>query len=582
MNRKFVFLLCLPVLTTARTMFNDLVYRYLHMSSNTIIVLTSVYLVLCLNFTLLSKVYSAITALPDYSIWFIVSVPVLFVSLFSILISIIAAGPLLKPVLITLIIMSSVMAYATASYGVLFDFAMVQNILETNSSEVFSYANFWVLAFFLVTGALPALIVMAVKVKHVSFLRAIAQRASLLVACASVIGITWVFFFANYAAVGRNNHELVQYITPFKFIKSVYRYADQTYFSSPHEFLMLDKKPFVASNKSNGKVTVLVLGETARAQNFSLNGYPKQTNPLTEAAELVSFEQITSCGTATAVSVPCMFSRLNHDQYDKAKANSQQNIVDIAQVAGIDVLWIDNNNGSCKGVCARVTTIEIEPSPTNPYCDNEYCVDEALLEPLSNKLHALSHKNTLIVLHMMGSHGPTYYRRYPADKRVFSPDCPRSDIQHCSEDSLLNTYDNTIAYTDFVLNEIVGQLQTLNQQSGRETSLLYVSDHGESLGEKGAYLHGLPFAFAPKEQTHVPMLFWNSEMSEKYDLPCLKRQSKKQASHDNLFDTLLGMNNIVSSTYQANNDLLAMCQKQNLNAYQHDIELNTEMMDFAK
>jgi lipid A ethanolaminephosphotransferase len=273
-----------------------------------------------------------------------------------------------------------------------------------------------------------------------------------------------------------------------------------------------------------------------------------------------------------------MFSRLTHNQYDKVVAYSQQNVIDIAQLGGMDVLWIDNNNGSCKGVCTRVNTIEIEPTTANEYCDDEYCLDEALLGPLSNKLKQLSTKNTLIVLHMMGSHGPTYYRRYPKDKRVFTPDCARSDIQHCSTESLVNTYDNTIAYTDFVLNEIISQLTSLAHNSGRKTSLLYVSDHGESLGEKGAYLHGLPFAFAPKEQTHVPMIFWNNALSENYNLSCLKRQTGEVASHDNLFDTLLGITNITSRTYQAENDLISPCENPKYLALQPPSVLNTITM----
>jgi len=416
-----------------------------NVSANTIIVMSSAYLVLALNLTLLLQIYHAVMALPEHNLWFLASVPVLFISLFVILISSIVIGPFLKPAIISLIMMSSVMAYATSNYGVIFDFSMVQNIIESDSGEALSYLNFGAFSFIVLTGIIPSLMVLALKLKPISFFKAITARVKLLGVCAALIALTWVLFFANYAAIGRNNHQLVQYITPFKFINSAYRYTNQHYFSPPDEFVMLDKTPIVVPNSQMGHVTVLVLGETARAQSFSLNGYTKDTNPLTKAAGVVSFQQITSCGTATAVSVPCMFSQLTHDQYTKPMATRQQNVVDIAQLAGMDVLWIDNNNGSCKGVCARINTIEIKPDRSKEYCDNEYCLDQALLAPLANKLAQLSHKDTLIVLHMMGSHGPTYYRRYPADKRVFSPDCPRSDIQHCSMQSLVNTYDNTIA-----------------------------------------------------------------------------------------------------------------------------------------
>jgi lipid A ethanolaminephosphotransferase len=161
---------------------------------------------------------------------------------------------------------------------------------------------------------------------------------------------------------------------------------------------------------------------------------------------------------------------------------------------------------------------------------------------------------------MIGSHGPTYFRRYPKEHRLFTPDCQRSDIQNCSDTELVNTYDNTIAYTDFVLNNIIGGLSQIASDNGLSASMLYVSDHGESLGEKGIYLHGLPYIFAPKEQTHIPMLYWQSDELSATQSECLVNIASKPASHDNLFDTLLGLLQVNSVLYNPNLDLLSPCK----------------------
>jgi lipid A ethanolaminephosphotransferase len=212
-------------------------------------------------------------------------------------------------------------------------------------------------------------------------------------------------------------------------------------------------------------------------------------------------------------------------------------------------------------------------------CDGEYCLDEALLLPLADKLKHLTHQDTLIVLHMMGSHGPTYFKRYADKQRLFTPDCQRSDIQNCSHQSLVNTYDNTIAYSDFVLSEIILQLDALAVVENVQTTMLYVSDHGESLGEKGLYLHGMPYALAPTEQTHVPLLLWQNDAQASSNVECLQAVSSEPISHDNLFDMLLGITSVRSTTYQADSDILAKCRTSDsrlakVKTSSSDIEIN--------
>jgi lipid A ethanolaminephosphotransferase len=532
------------------------------LSTNQLLILSSAYIALVLNIPFFSKVISAVTANHEFSLGFLLAIPLVLFCLTVIFHSIFAFRPILKPFLIFSILLSSLLFYATFHYGIIFDFGMVQNAIETDTAEALSYFNIYALWFFIILGFLPVLLIYFVPVRRASFLQELVSRVKLIIIASTVLCILVGAFYVNFASVGRNNRELSSYITPFKLYEASFKYISRTLNNSTREFHILDVKPTLNNSSGNLSVTVLVLGETARANNYALNGYSKATNQHTADSGIISFSNVSSCGTATAVSLPCMFSRLDQTDYDKHVAEAQQNAVDLIHLAGADVYWVDNNNGGCKGVCKRVESLFINVKAPNPLCDSEYCFDEVLLEPLVNKLNSLIANNTLIVLHVMGSHGPTYYRRYPQQHRKFSPDCPRSDIQNCTKEELVNTYDNTILYTDFILSKIIEQLTQLSQVKDVETSLLYISDHGESLGEHGVYLHGLPYAFAPKEQTHIPMLFWQNDIGRHYDVACIQARSADDISQDNFFDILLGLLAVKTEVYRSQQDTLASCRIQ--------------------
>jgi|TARA_Y100000780_G_scaffold192105_1_gene180225 lipid A ethanolaminephosphotransferase len=529
------------------------------LTTNQLVIYTCVYITLVLNFPFLSKITTVVTALESYNLFFLLSVPVFLLALSIFVQCFLSFRWITKPLLILLVLLSSVLFYSTVTYGIVFDYGMIQNTVETDTAEAFSYFNFSAILFFLFFGVIPSLLIANVQLTYSSFVGELLARIKLLSGSVGVIFLIAIVFYSNYASVGRNNRDLVGYLTPYALIDSTVKYVRKNYLYPPLKFSLLDTSPTIKNDDSNKSITVLVLGETARSQNFSLNGYEKQTNSLTKDLGVVSFKDVTSCGTATAVSVPCMFSRLNKNNYEKRVAVAQQNAVDLIHLAGAEVYWISNNNGSCKGVCSRVKTEQISTNSKNPLCDDEYCFDEVLVDELRKKLHSLKSDNTLIVLHMIGSHGPTYYRRYPKDKRVFSPDCQRSDIQNCSQEELVNTYNNTIAYTDLVLSEIITELAALSNENNIKTSMIYVSDHGESLGESGVYLHGLPYAFAPEEQTKVPLIYWGDKLHHKAKLDCLNKISEQPISHDNVFDILLAEMQVKSKVYQPKNNPFNHC-----------------------
>jgi lipid A ethanolaminephosphotransferase len=526
-------------------------------SVNQVLLMLGLYFTLILNYPFLSGFIKAIVQLQQYSTLFLLSVPVLLFTLQLLIFSLFSVRYIFKVIVISLILLSSLVFYAGLSYGVVFDYGMIQNVFETHTAEALMYLNVVSVLFFLVTGILPAVIIFKLNIRFQPLAKELFSRTKLIAMALVVLLIIVWGFYSNYAAVVRNNSHLKRFIVPTQFLSGGYKYLRDHYFTTPRAFTILDAAPVRASNpKQKKKLVLLVVGETARAENFAYQGYAKATNQYTEPYQVNYFNQVSACGTATAVSVPCMFSSLNHENFDRQVALSQQNVLDIAKLAGVDVWWLDNNSG-CQKVCERVASMRIEPTKTNPLCDGKYCFDDILLPPLAEKITNLSQETTLIVVHMIGSHGPTYYLRYPDKFKLFQPDCPQSDIQNCSVEQLVNTYDNTLAYSDYVLSQMMALLQ---QQPELDASMIYLSDHGESLGENGMYLHGFPYALAPSGQTHVPMWTWSNQADSIERSSCVRQLTTQAYSHDNLFATLLGLLQVSSTLYQPIQDIYQHCR----------------------
>lgn len=529
------------------------------LTTNQLVFLTCCYIVFPLNIPFITKIASATLTLDEYSLWFLLSTPVLLLSISIAIQSIFSFRWVAKPFLILMVLTSSVVFYSTMTFGIVFDYGMIQNTVETDRAEAFSYINWPAILYIGLFGIVPSVLIIRTKLTYRNFMGELFSRLKLLAVSCVLVFLILLIFYSDYASIGRNNRDLAGYLTPYTLFDSAAKYLVNNTLYPPLKFKLLDTRPTSIDNESKKQVTVLVLGETARSSNFSLNGYLRPTNNFTEKLDVVSFSQMTSCGTATAVSVPCMFSRLDRKNYNRREAIAQQNVIDIIHLAGVDVLWISNNNGGCKGVCSRVKTLQTRPLKSDPLCDGEYCFDEILVKQLKSKLANLSHTKTLIVLHMIGSHGPTYYKRYPDIARRFKPDCRKSDIQNCTHQELVNTYDNTIVYTDYVLSKVINELTLASGVEDIETSMIYVSDHGESLGENGVFLHGLPYVFAPKEQTSVPLIFWSDPSHQSNRMSCMRNISQSPISHDNIFDLLLGEMKISSKLYRYQKDLFKSC-----------------------
>ncbi|GGB45438.1 phosphoethanolamine transferase [Shewanella inventionis] len=528
----------------------------------------AVYFGLVLNFPIIRKIYQLST---EGHVLFSLSPAILLSGCFMVIFSLFTIRFVFKPVMVVLLLTSSAAMYAMLKYNVMIDYSMIENIFETNSGEAYSYINAYSVGYVLAFGVLPSIWLLSTNVTdRASVAKTVIRRVGFVVLGLAVIGAMIVFFYKDYASVGRNNQYLNKMIIPAH-IYNTAKYINQRFFSEKLTFNPIGQDAQLVP-VANGKPTlmVLVVGETARAQNMAYNGYQRNTNPYTQDLSIIALQNVSSCGTATAHSLPCMFSNLTHNSYNREAAEAQNNVLDVIKAAGVEVTWFDNDGGD-KAVGARINTIDISPNENNPLCDGLSCYDEILVEKLTQKLQqdaqtsAASGKgltNQFIALHTIGSHGPTYWQRYPADKASFTPECSRSDIENCSDQEIINVYDNTIAYTDFVLAKTIKVLE--QYQDNYNVALVYLSDHGESLGESGMYLHGTPYSIAPSQQTHVPWFMWLPQeytQAKGVDRECIADHAQTASySHDNLFHSLLGLYGVNTSARDAKLDITSNCK----------------------
>lgn len=465
-----------------------------------------------------------------------------------------------KPVAVILLIGAASASYFMNTYGIVIHQTMIQNMVETDTKEAAELMNSTLIGYLVVLGLIPSILVGFLTIQFKSFLKETREKL-VTVITALVIALAIIYSSsADFASFFRNNKNIRQMVNPVNFI-----YAGISYATHSNKSIVV--KPIGEDAKLAPQVTqaqkptlfILVVGETARADKFTMNGYSRPTTPLIAQQNIINFPEFYSCGTETAVSVPCMFSNLGRENYSDKKAKSQEGLLDIVQRAGYKVLWRDNNSG-CKGTCARVIYEDMSDLKVPELCNEHECFDNILLHQLQEKISPLN-GNKVIVMHQKGSHGPDYYKRVPESAYKFTPVCKVNKLQDCTQEELNNAFDNTISYTDLFLNNTIEWLKS--QSADYNTALVYLSDHGESLGEKGLYLHGMPYVFAPKEQKHVPFFFWFSpEFESAYNINkgCLIETSKNEYSQDNLFHTVLGLLGVETSLYSRQLDITANCR----------------------
>ncbi len=486
---------------------------------------------------------------------FIVSLVVVLFALTALVLTLFSSRWTTKPLLIIVLLVSSLTNYFMNSYHVIIDTDMIRNVIQTNLAESSDLLTLKQVLYFLFLGLLPAYVVYRTPIRYRSWQRELWAKVKTILLMLLLIAASLFAFSKHYTSFFREHKPLRFSVNPLYWLYSGGKYIYLTYNSGPIILKPLGTDATIPDDGKPPRLVIMVVGEAARADHFSLNGYQRETNPTLAHEDIVNFPQMYSCGTSTAYSVPCMFSVYTRDTYSYKKAISTENVIDVLKHTGkVALLWRDNNSDS-KGVALRIPHEDYRTPKQNTICVEGECRDIGMLVGLDDFIAKHPGKDILIVLHQMGNHGPAYYKRYTKDFEKYTPVCKSSQLEECKREEIVNAYDNALRYTDNFLAKTIDLLKHYDDRY--RTAMLYMSDHGESLGEKGIYLHGLPYFMAPDAQKHIGALFWFGKGFR--DDPRIKSLAAKHThhfSHDNLFHTLLGLFDVKTKVYDKKLDML--------------------------
>ena len=508
---------------------------------------------------------------PGHRLAFLGSLGLAVLALTAGLLFLLALPRLFRPMASLLVLIAAASSHFMWQYGVVIDTSMLVNVSHTDAREVRDLLS-WPLALSLLLLAGPPLWwLWRQPVATATWGRQLLRNLLGAVAALGLAVAAVLLGYQNLAGLMRNHKDLRYMINPLNTVYAAGWMVTERSARLGRTLAPLGEDATLGASyqgQARPPLLVLVVGETARAQNWGLGGYARNTTPVLARWQarqgLVNFGEASSCGTNTQVSVPCMFSHLGRGQGGE-RPPAHENLLDVLQRAGLAVLWVDNQSG-CKGVCDRVPSVDVRSEPVPGLCRDGVCFDGRMLLGLDQRIEALDParraRGVVVVMHQMGSHGPAYHERSPADLKPYLPECRDAALSNCSPQEVVNAYDNSIAYTDRFLGQTLAWLHRQAAAGRYDTGLLYVSDHGESLGENGLYLHGLPYALAPSQQTHVPMVGWLSAGLQRrsgVDTACLRERAAKPVSHDHLFHSVLGVMDVQTGVRDRSLDLFLPC-----------------------
>jgi len=484
------------------------------------------------------------------NIGFLISLFILLVSLNTFLLALFGFRYTLKPLLILVLIVSSFTAYFMDSYHIVIDTGMIRNTLQTNLSESLDLLSLKMLGYFLFLGLLPSVVVYKVQLTPQKLSTALLAKTIRLITSALLIAGSMYLYSKHYTSFVREHQPLRYSVNPDYWIYSIVKYVKKNYFNDPIVLQPVGRDAKIPEN-IKPKLIIMVVGEATRANHWGLNGYTPDTTPQLGTQDIVNFPTLYSCDTATAQSVPCMFSKFGREDFDYRKGVGYENALDILNHTGkVSLLWRDNNSDS-KGVALRIPYEDYRTSRHNTICEGGECRDEGMLIGLDRYIADQNGSHILITLHQMGNHGPAYYKRYPKQYAQFTPVCTTNQLEKCTQQEISHAYDNAVLHTDGFLTETIALLK--QYQNSYDVGLIYMADHGESLGENGVYLHGMPYFMAPDAQKHVAGVMWFANQNR---TRLLKQRADQPYSHDHLFHTLLGLFGVVTTVYNPALDIL--------------------------
>ncbi|KQW54058.1 phosphoethanolamine transferase [Variovorax sp. Root411] len=529
----------------------------------------SLYLVLTTNWPLWNEL-ARIGGAPSTYMSTIMAMSLLTLCGSAAMLSLTAWSRWMKPLWLAVVVLAAVVQHYMLQYRVVMDPTMIANALQTDPNEARDLLS-WRMAFNVGVVVLPAAwLLWRVRVTPMRILSKLWRNAALLLLSVLVALGAAVSMNRELAPLMRNNIHLRYMMNPIATLYSTGSLFIKPLFRRSGKLIPITAGTALGASyaaQTKPPLFVVVVGETARADHFALNGYARDTTPELARRGVLSYREVHSCGTNTLASVPCMFSPLGKEGYESRK-DDYETLVDVLQAAGLAVFWLDNQAG-CKGVCVRVPNASafdgLDAPTKKALCDGDECLDDVMLKGLDERIAALPAerraKGVVLVMHQMGSHGPAYYKRSAPDVKRFLPECKTNALAECGHAELMNVYDNSIVQTDRFLGQTIDWLKAQSKQY--EPAMLYVSDHGESLGEYGLFLHGVPYSFAPEAQKHVPMVTWFSEgMSQRRKLSrsCMEAGLDTPLTHDNLYHTVLGVMDVTTPTYKPALDALASCR----------------------
>ncbi|UVH59909.1 phosphoethanolamine--lipid A transferase [Variovorax paradoxus] len=538
-------------------------------SAAVVVLWLSLYLVLTTNWPLWNEL-ARIGGAPSTYMSTIVVMSLLTLCGSAAMLSLTAWSRWMKPLWLAVVVLAAVVQHYMLEYRVVMDPTMIANALQTDPNEARDLLS-WRMAFNVGVVVLPAAwLLWRVRVAPMGILSKLWRNMALLLLSVVVALGAAVSMNRELAPLMRNNVHLRYMMNPIATLYSTGSLLIKPLFKRSGKLIPVTAGTALGASyaaQTKPPLFVVVVGETARADHFALNGYARDTTPELAKRGVLSYRDVHSCGTNTLASVPCMFSPLGKQGYESRK-DDYENLVDVLQAAGLAVFWLDNQAG-CKDVCTRVPNASafdgLDAATKKALCDGDECLDDVMLKGLDERIAALPAerraKGIVLVMHQMGSHGPAYYKRSAPDVKRFQPECKTNALAECGHAELMNVYDNSIVQTDRFLGQTIDWLKAQSKQY--DPAMLYVSDHGESLGEYGLFLHGVPYSFAPEAQKHVPMVTWFSEgMSERRKLSrsCMEAGLDAPLTHDNLYHTVLGVMDVTTPTYKPALDALASCR----------------------
>lgn len=427
-----------------------------------------------------------------------------------------------KIILSITFIISAIASYFVNTYNIIVDESMIGNVLNTNYDESSAFFSWKMVIYLILFGILPVIFIFTTKIIYPSTKRFSARLGIVLLFILLMVGMN----AKSVLWIDKNSKHLGGLAMPWAYaVNTTLFYVHKN--QENRKEILLPKATISNKEKS---VVVLVIGESARSANFSLYGYAKNTNPLLSKMENLFHFRANSCATYTTAGLKCILEHENtNDLYEILPNYLYRN--------GVEVIWRTTNWGEPPVHIPKYQRAEDLKSR----CEGEGCdYDEILLSGLADEIRASDKDKILVVLHTSTSHGPTYNKKYPIHFEHFKPVCNSVELANCSPNELINAYDNTIVYTDYLLAQTIEKLKELTDY---KSTMLYVSDHGESLGEKNLYMHGLPMSLAPKEQYEIPFIVWTSDKSKNV-------KKEKEVSQHHIFHSVLNFLSVKSPIYK--------------------------------